>query len=149
MSSSGTRDPTGSELNAKLAEFAVAIALNPNDAQAHRNRGLFLARARRYDEAMRDFDAALAINPSDPHAHGLRGLVWEKRGDVKRALSDLEAAIAQAPESAHIYESHRKRLRDEPALGGDRSKNQKSGRSAVAGGSFNLLENPSDRTDPS
>jgi tetratricopeptide (TPR) repeat protein len=84
----------------------VAIALNPNDAQAHRNRGLFLARARRYDEAMCDFDAALAINRSDPHAHGLRGLVWEKRGDVKRALSDLEAAIAQAP--AHFEENFRR-----------------------------------------
>src|SRR5579864_8536343 len=133
MSSSGARDPKGSELNAKIAEFAVAIALNPNDAQAHRNRGLFLARARRYDEAMRDFDAALAIDSSDPHAHGLRGLVWEKRGDLKRALSDLDAAIALAPESAHIYEGYRKRILDQPAIARDRSKEPKSGRPAVAG----------------
>ena len=90
MASSGATDPESeSDLSAKIAQCAAAIALNPKDARAYRQRGLLLARARRYDEAMRDLDEALAINPSDAHAHGVRGAVWEKRGNVNQALADF------------------------------------------------------------
>lgn len=140
MSLSGATNLKG-DLNTKIAECAVAIALNPRDARAYRQRGLLLARSLRYDEAMRDLDEALAINPSDAHVHGLRGLIWEKCGNVNRAVAELERAIALAPETSNIYEGHRTRILSEPRPEDGPSASIVR-RQPIAGGSFNLLENP-------
>ena len=99
------------DLDQKIADRSRAIALDPNNAKAHRDRGLLYARKREYDLAMSDLNRALLLNPSDAHAFGLRGLVWEKKNDSKRALADLEKAIQLDPVNAAIYRTHRENSR--------------------------------------
>src|SRR3954454_24438200 len=81
------------DLDQMIAECSRLIARFPGDARAHRDRGLFYARKRSYDEALGDFDRAIFLNPNDAHAHGLRALIWESTGDNTRAVKDFDTVI--------------------------------------------------------
>ena len=109
------------DLDQKIIDRSRAIALEPNNAKAHRDRGLLHARKRAYDLAMSDLNKALLLDPNDAHTYGLRGLVWEKKNDSARALADLEKAILLDPVNAAIYRSHRENiLRSGAHVGNDR-----------------------------
>jgi uncharacterized membrane protein (UPF0127 family)/tetratricopeptide (TPR) repeat protein len=127
------------DLDLKIAERTRAIARNAGDAKAHRDRGLFRARKQDFDGAMVDFDQAIALDPADAHSYGLRGLVWSKQGNSGRAIVDFDKAIALAPANAHVYQAHRDRVAaaNPPGPEGTSVK-----RPIIAGGEFNLLENP-------
>jgi tetratricopeptide (TPR) repeat protein len=98
------------DLDKKIAERSRSIVANPCDARALRDRGLFFARKRLYDEAMSDFNKAISLNPKDSHAYGLRGLVWEKKGDCARAIEDFDTAIALDHLNSSVYQTHREKL---------------------------------------
>jgi tetratricopeptide (TPR) repeat protein len=127
------------ELDRKIVEFGNAIALNPNNADAYRNRGLIYGRKQDYDRALSDFDSALLLNPNDARAHALRGLVRERKGDGKRAIADFDRAIEIDPAGAGIYRTHRQRILNDAVA---TTQSSKAGTPARVGGRFNLLLNP-------
>lgn len=130
MSSEGANAAVESDLDVQIAELTAAISRNPDDAKAHRQRGLLRARMRRYDDALQDFDRTLRLASNDAHAYGLRALVWAKKGDRDRALIDFDEAIRLAPHNAELYRSHRERVLAEAS------------RAPIEGGDFNILKNP-------
>jgi len=48
-----------------LTELTEAVRLAPQSARAHAYRGLALARAGRYAEALQEYDESLAMKPGD------------------------------------------------------------------------------------
>jgi hypothetical protein len=142
MSSSENRGPAETDLKRQIADRSNAIARNPRDSRAYRDRGLFHARMHGYDQAMADLDKALSLDPTDAHAYGLRGLVWEKQGNTVRAIADFDKAIKLSPGSAHIYESHRDRATAANTLGEILQESPPPNPQIIAGGDFNLLQNP-------
>ena len=60
-----------------LAGVEKAIALDPNYAEAHLNRGVAYGQLKRHDEAIAAFDRALRLNPNLPNAWlGIQFYLW-------------------------------------------------------------------------
>ena len=127
------------DLERKIADLADSIAMNPNDGDAYRARGLLYGRKQDYERAINDFDKALSLNPNDARAYGFRGLVWQRKSENKRAIADFDKAIELDPANASVYQIHRERSLNE-ANATQPSSNVNT--SAHAGNRFNLLLNP-------
>jgi Flp pilus assembly protein TadD len=91
-----------------LARTTQAIEANPDDAEAHHQRGHALFRVKRYEEAIADFSAALKARPDDAHPLISRALAEAGRKRLDAVIADGEAALrlrsgrpkAQEPDSA-------------------------------------------------
>ncbi len=57
-----------------LESYDRAIALKPDYAQAHNNRGVALADLRRFAEALECYGRAIALKPDFAEAHNNRGV---------------------------------------------------------------------------
>ena len=84
-------------------QIAGAIALNPNAASAHRDRGLALARLGRSAEALGSLDRAIALRPDDAEAMGGRGNVLQEIGRHADALVCYDRAIALRSDHAIVH----------------------------------------------
>ncbi|WP_169974465.1 protein kinase domain-containing protein [Tautonia rosea] len=84
-------------------ELAVAdrkLALDPDDGQAHHERGLALSDLFRFEEADSSFDRSLALRPDEPktllarsRARTMIGRVDEAEADERLAVSLLESQL--------------------------------------------------------
>jgi hypothetical protein len=86
----------------KLFDEAVdsydhALALEPNDAQTHTNRGVALRSLKRYLPALESYNTALRIDPKLVEAHYNRGLVRNDLNLLTEALQDFETTLALRP----------------------------------------------------
>jgi len=86
-----------------LAAYDKALAIDPNDADAHNNRGVVLETLGRNEEALASFDKALAIDPKYAFAHYNRGNVLEKLGRDQEALAAYDKALAIDPNNASAH----------------------------------------------
>jgi tetratricopeptide (TPR) repeat protein len=77
-----------------LAAYDAALAINPQYATAHYNRGLVLHDLGRQEEALVAFDAALVIDPQYANAHCNRGRVLRALGQRTNAINAYLAALA-------------------------------------------------------
>ena len=76
-----------------LAEYNLAISLQPNRSVQFSNRGEVYVDQGKYDEAMADFNKAIKISDSQVYfAYYYRGLLYEELGDVMSARQDLQKA---------------------------------------------------------
>ena len=75
-----------------LADFNMAIALNPRYYKAYNNRGLLFTKMGQYDAAIRDYDTVIRLRPSDYPAYYNRGKVLEKIGQYRKASEDFAKA---------------------------------------------------------
>lgn len=73
--------------------YRRALALNPSDAEAHEQYGLFLRDAGLYNDALQEMHQALILNPLAPREHMLAGWVMldakhdaEASGEFQRSL---------------------------------------------------------------
>jgi WD40 repeat protein/Tfp pilus assembly protein PilF len=93
-----------------------AIESNPDDAQAHHQRGHALARLNRFGEAIADFTAALKASPNDFHLLVSRGHAEASLDRLDAALADGEAVLRQEPDQAdrervaHLFNDLARRL---------------------------------------
>ena len=94
------------QLEAALAAFDRALALAPDYANGHFNRGNLLADAGRYEEAIDSYRRALALDPGDAGAHCRLGVACGHLGRADEALTAFERALAINPDYA---EAHRNR----------------------------------------
>lgn len=80
------------ELDQVIAAFDAAIAANPNNADAHRGRGLTLSRAGRLDEARSSLMRAKALNPREP-------LIYLNLINVARGQSNFQEVLNLAKDA--------------------------------------------------
>jgi protein O-mannosyl-transferase len=79
------------DLEAGMALVQKAIALNPNDAEAHNNIGFALYRLGRFDEARTEHDAAVRLSPAFAAARANLGADLLMLGRLDEALAIYRA----------------------------------------------------------
>jgi uncharacterized caspase-like protein/lipoprotein NlpI len=73
-----------------IAEYDIAIRLDPTNAQAFIGRGSAYGLKSDYDRALPDFNEALRLNPRLENALANRAVVLSQKGDDDAALVDLD-----------------------------------------------------------
>lgn len=84
---------------AALADFNVAVQLDPKSDRALNNRAATYIYLGDLPAALRDFDTAIALNP-DPGHRINRGILKRDMGDFAGALQDFDAVLAVNPRHA-------------------------------------------------
>ena len=80
-----------------------AIALSPNDAEAHNNMGNTLLSLSRLDEAEESFKKAIALKPDFAEAYNNLGNTLKNRGILDKAEVNLRKATTFNPKSARAH----------------------------------------------
>ena len=83
-------DAQSMEPETALGLLQKSIALNPNDASAHFERGTVLDRLQRFKEATEEFEKAAQLAPSDPAAHYRLARDYDRIGDHEAAQRERE-----------------------------------------------------------
>lgn len=91
------------DLDNSLRDYAKAIAINPQFAEAYINRGVFWTLNNNPKMGIQDMDRAEGFNPNDPLIYSNRGLAWAKLGEHVKAVSDFTKALLLNPEDADTY----------------------------------------------
>ena len=84
------------EADKKLSE---ALRLNPNLADAYKDRGAVRLKLNNPEGALEDLNQALKIAPSSEGALLNRGVVWTAMEDYEKAKKDFEAVLRLNPNS--------------------------------------------------
>ncbi len=103
------------EVDAALAHYQAALALDPRFAGAYTGLGAVYARQGKPAEARQAFEQALAIAPTLAAAHASLARLLAKEGQLEQARTHLEQAIAAEPATpefhyalALVYDGERK-----------------------------------------
>lgn len=81
-----------------IAQATQAIAANPSDAAAYKQRAIILCQMRQFDDAMADLDMlADTLRVDDAEVFQLRGTLRMNRGDKTGALDDMRKALDLNP----------------------------------------------------
>jgi tetratricopeptide (TPR) repeat protein len=103
------------DLNAAVADFGAAAALNPRDHEIYDYRGDTWVALGNDRLALEDYNKAISLKPSYPAAYLGRAEVYKRRGDVKDAEAEYRKVLAR-PANDRIDEwAHgeaRRRLED-------------------------------------
>ena len=83
--------------------FAKALAVEPQNADAHANRGLALQHAGDLDAALRSYERAIELQPECAESHSRRGVVLQAQGSPADALTSLDRALLIDPHFAEAY----------------------------------------------
>jgi len=86
-----------------IADFTMAIELEPKLVDAYYNRALSWSEKGEHDRAIADYGAALQLSPLDARAHVGRAVEWTVKGDYQRALADYEQVIRIEPKGMAGY----------------------------------------------
>lgn len=82
-----------------IAQTTQAIAANPSDASAYKQRALTLCQMQQYDEAMADLNTLIdTLHTEDAEVFQLRGTLRMNKGDKTGALDDMRKALDLNPE---------------------------------------------------
>ena len=81
----------------------TAVALSPQDAEAHSNLGVTLQELGRLDEAEASYNQAIALKPNYAVAHSNLGLTLKELGRLDEAEASYTQAIALKPEFAEAH----------------------------------------------
>ncbi|NIP79015.1 MAG: tetratricopeptide repeat protein [Gemmatimonadetes bacterium] len=80
-----------------------ALELDPELAEAHSARGLFLTTQKRYDEAEAAFASAIRLDPRLYEAHYFMGRMRFQQGRFEEAARSFEAAVAVRDDYGAAY----------------------------------------------
>jgi TonB family protein len=86
-----------------IAAFTRAIETRPQDAKAHRNRGVASASLGEYQQAIQDYTTAMALDPQDALAYNQRGIAYYQQDKTPQAIDDFTRAIEKNPQLAEAY----------------------------------------------
>ena len=82
-----------------LADFDAVIARDPDNAEAHLNRGAALVQMGRHGHAIAAITEALGLGVQEPHkAYYNRGAAREALGDLRGAYEDYSTALEIQPD---------------------------------------------------
>ncbi|HYC45558.1 MAG TPA: tetratricopeptide repeat protein [Burkholderiales bacterium] len=99
----GTHWGTLANHDRAIADFTMAIELDPKLAGAHFNRALAYSEKDDHAAAVADYDAALRLSPREARAYIGRAVEWTLLGEYARAAADYEQAMRLQPESFNAY----------------------------------------------
>jgi type IV pilus assembly protein PilF len=89
-----------------LEELTIAIAIDPNYAQAYSTRGLVLYHVKEMDSAEKDFQRALSLAEKDPEINNNYGWFLCQTGKTKESVDYFQRSIKnplyQTPEIAYL-----------------------------------------------
>jgi tetratricopeptide (TPR) repeat protein len=85
---------------AAIEHLDRALAVNPNVAFAHFNRGIVLQTLQRFAEAMASYDRAIALKPDYAEAFCNRGNVLSAVKRLEEALASYDQALVLKPDFA-------------------------------------------------
>lgn len=77
-----------------------AIALKPDHAEAHNNRGIILQELKKLDHALASYERVIGLKPGYAEAHYNRGNVLDKLERYDEALASYDLAIRLKPDFA-------------------------------------------------
>lgn len=80
-----------------------SLAISPDQAVAHNNRGNALQDLQRFDEALSCYDAALTIAPHYAEAYCNRGSALQRLKRLDEALTSYDRALTITPDSVIAY----------------------------------------------
>lgn len=86
-----------------LAALTTRLALDPDDAALHVERGQANFVLHRFDDAVADFTRAIELDPSRDAAYFGRGLALGRAGNVEQAIADLDHYIERNPRSSKAH----------------------------------------------
>ena len=81
----------------------TAVALSPQDAEAHYNLGITLLHLRRLDKAVASFRQTIALQPESAEAHINLGITLQELGRLEQAAASYKTAIALKPNFAKAH----------------------------------------------
>jgi len=81
----------------------TAVALSPQDAEAHSNLGNTLKKLGRLDEALASYKKAIALKPDFVEAHNNLGITLHRLGRLDEALASYKQAIALEPDYGEAH----------------------------------------------
>lgn len=79
---------------AAIADYTMAVQLNPQHCRAYYNRAFSHDRLNRFEDAIADYSRALDIEPGNATALHNRGSLFERLGRLQEALHDFSQAIS-------------------------------------------------------
>ena len=103
-------------LDAAIADYTKAIALDPKHDRAYNNRGIAYAEKGEYDSAIADFTQAIALNPNYEAAYNNRGVAYANKGELDKAIADYTQAIALDSKDADAYNNRGVAYKDKGEL---------------------------------
>ena len=102
---SGVNHNRKREYDKAIVNFTKAIDLNPNYAEAHKNRGVAYRLKGEFDHAIKDFTKAIDLNPNYAEAHKNRGVAYRLKGEFDHAIKDFTKAIDLNPNYAEAHKN--------------------------------------------
>ena len=81
----------------------TAVALSPQDAEAHYNLGVTLKELGKLDEALESYTQAIALKPDFAEAHSNLGVALKELEKLDEALASYTQAIALKPDYAEAH----------------------------------------------
>ena len=91
------------ESDIALTDLDRAIALDPNNEAAFRERSNTYRAMGRLDSAIADASQALSLNPNDFEALKARGYAFDKNGQYDSSIADFSAALRLKPDDSMTY----------------------------------------------
>lgn len=92
------------KVQAALAHYDAALAVDPANSSAHVNRGIGLQQLGRQEAALAAFSDALHLNSAPIEARNNRGSIYQEMGLFDKALVDFDAALDLDPDNiASLY----------------------------------------------
>ena len=86
-----------------IAQYRIALQINPGYAEARFNLGTALARKCQWDDAILHFQIALRTNPGDAKTHINLGNVFLQQGKVDDAIAQYQIALRINPDDAKTH----------------------------------------------
>jgi tetratricopeptide (TPR) repeat protein len=86
-----------------LADYARALALDPDLAVVYGNRGVCYQDLDRHDEALADFARAVDLDPGNARTYYNRSMTWRRLRRYDAALADIDRALALRPDMIEAY----------------------------------------------
>lgn len=83
-----------------IADYSAALALDPKDEEAWRDRGIAELDQGRREATIADLTQAIALDPDDAFAFPYRSIAYGSGRDMRRANADDDAAIRLDPRLA-------------------------------------------------
>jgi protein O-GlcNAc transferase len=90
---------------AAAVAFASALALDPNDAEAHYGQGVALQMQRRHGDAARAYQRALTLRPALTAAHFNLGVLFQEQGATDAAIAAYREVLAIEPDNVSAHKN--------------------------------------------
>ena len=92
------------ELRGAMADYDLALDIDPQNIMGHYNRGLLRAQVGDDNRAIEDFDFVLEHEPDNTFALFNRALLLIQTGDWRRAEEDLDQVLGEYPKFLYGYQ---------------------------------------------